>query len=69
VYCLENWKICLAISFNVNSAFGSIVDRHVLETVNAANVRGCLLRFSYDYLQERELTVKAGKAFSERKKK
>ena len=67
VYCLENKKICLVVFFCVSSAFDSMVHRHILEGVIAANVRGSLLRFSYDYLQEREVTVKVGKAYSERK--
>ena len=51
----------------MSSAFDSMVHRHILEGAIAANVRGRLLRFSYDYLQEREVTVKVGKAYSERK--
>ena len=67
VYCLENRKIGLAVFFDVSSAFDSVVHRHILEGVIAAKVRGRLLRFSYDYLREREVTVKVGKAYSERK--
>ena len=44
-----------------------MIHRNILEGVIATNVRGRLLRFSYDYLQEREVTVKVGKAYSERK--
>ena len=56
VYCLENRKICLAVFFDVSSAFDGMVHRHILEGVIAVNVRGGLLRFSYDYRQEREVT-------------
>jgi len=61
------WKICLAVFFDVSSAFDSMVNQHILEGIITANVRGCLLRFSYDYLQEQEVTVKVGKAYLERK--
>ncbi|KAK2712438.1 hypothetical protein QYM36_011207 [Artemia franciscana] len=62
VYCLENKKICLVVFFDVSSAFDSMVHQHILEGVIAANVKGRLLRFSYDYLQRTRSDSKSGQS-------